>query len=111
MIGATYEAVKRRVRGFKIIGASTWKNALGRRGFDLEAAYTELVDMSVPKRERLTKHQIDATLIGVYAAHLLAKLKGFEYVPSTKELRKMMERTQVISAAVPRKSRKTKTKR
>jgi hypothetical protein len=41
----------------KVIPAATWKNAVKRAGIDLKAEY---------KRVRVTPHQLDAVLIGLY---------------------------------------------
>ena len=80
-----------------------------KRGTTTEDGKVTDDDIEITHTRNICTRTLDLTL--PEAHDLLAKLKENEYVPSTKELRKMMERTQVIPAAVPRKSRKTKTKR
>ena len=91
------------VRSFIMIQASQWKSALGRYGVVLDEWYAALVDMSVPPRERLTRHQIDATLIGIYCSHRAAGLKGYECLPELKVFGKMLNASKILPPVKERK--------
>lgn len=108
MVGALYEKVQGEVRSFLLYGASTWKSALKRTGTSTEEIYEALIDKGVKPIVRLTPHQIDAVLIGIYAAHQLARLKGFEFLPAISQLKAMIEKTQV---RFPKEKRIAKKKR
>lgn len=55
-------------RPFKIMPAATWKNAVTRSGADLKEAY---------KLTKVSPHQLDASLIGLYTGCAAYKLKDF----------------------------------
>lgn len=57
MIGAVENSPVFWPQMIKVIPAATWKNAVKRAGIDLKAEY---------KRVRVTPHQLDAVLIGLY---------------------------------------------
>lgn len=57
MLGALENNIVFWPRMVKMIPAATWKNAVNRSGVDLKAEY---------KRTRVTPHQLDAVLIGLY---------------------------------------------
>lgn len=57
MIGAVENSPAFWPQMIKVIPAATWKNAVKRAGIDLKAEY---------KRVRVTPHQLDAVLIGLY---------------------------------------------
>lgn len=56
----------------KVMPASQWKNAVRRAGVELDDWYTWA---------KITPHQLDACLIGVYMASVLYGHKGFDGVP------------------------------
>jgi hypothetical protein len=104
MIGTLHKIARiEGLKGFRMIGASMWKNAIKRQGIILEDWYSTLVDKSVKPRERLTPHQIDATLIGIYCAHQLVQLKGFECLPTINQFGKALQVSKVLP---PEKERK-----
>jgi hypothetical protein len=55
----------------RFVIASQWKTAYNRSGLDLKALYKELWQ----KPHRITPHQIDAALIGMWIACKLRKVK------------------------------------
>lgn len=57
MIGAVENSPAFWPQMIKVIPAATWKNAVKRAGIDLKSEY---------KRVRVTPHQLDAVLIGLY---------------------------------------------
>lgn len=76
--GPTVECVNQMIGGMemgplrginlKMMPAATWKNAVTRAGVDLKATY---------KIARVTPHQLDACLIGIYTGHQGFKVKDF----------------------------------
>lgn len=65
MLGITFTLID---LPFKIMPAATWKNAVTRQEVDLKAQY---------KKTRVTPHQVDAALIGVYTGCQAFKLEQF----------------------------------
>lgn len=59
---------------FRYVIAAQWKNEANKAG-DLKEFYKAF------RKEKITPHQVDACMIGIYCAHRAAGLKGFEYLP------------------------------
>lgn len=81
---------------FKVLPASEWKNALRRTGVDLDAVYQD--QMKDIKAHRLTNHEIDACLIGVFGLNRLARFKGFQGTPNVAEevIRQMRRSDRIV---------------
>lgn len=73
MIGAVFGIYHRKM-AFRFIIAAEWKNQANKIG-NLKAFYKEA------KKFGVTPHQVDACFIGIYVAHRLVGLKGFEFLP------------------------------
>lgn len=64
----------------KVIPASQWKNAVRRSGVELDAWYPWT---------KVTPHQFDACLIGVYGASFLYGHKGFDALNLARSIKKV----------------------
>lgn len=74
MIGSMLGRYHKQMR-FRLIIAAEWKNQVNKLG-DLKEFYKAM------RPYKITPHQVDACLIGIYTAHKMVGLKGFEFLPS-----------------------------
>lgn len=82
MLGSCFNEFEGKPR--MLFTASQWKNALRRNGIDLDAVYAD--QMKDEKAYRLTNHEIDACLIGVYGLNKMFRgHKNFEGTPNVME--------------------------
>ena len=72
------------IRAFRFLPAAVWKNAFNRSSKlrPLEEYYAEVEELRA-RGFGVTPHQLDAFLIGVYAAHKAVRASGFEYLSPT----------------------------
>lgn len=96
--GPTVECVNQMIGGLemgvfygtplKMMPAATWKNAVTRSGVDLNATY---------KVARVTPHQLDACLIGIYTGHQGFGVKDFGETDLPKVLNKLLDQIEATS--------------